>query len=94
MNEKPGPLNLLWLQSGGCGGCSLSLLGAEAPDLLTTFEGAGIRLLWHPALSEQCGEELQGLLLNPDEVTVAAKRLRLQVRFKRAKTDERRFRAK
>ena len=55
-------LNLLWLQSGGCGGCSLSLLGAEGPDLFTALEGAGIHLLWHPALSEACGDEFVALL--------------------------------
>jgi NiFe hydrogenase small subunit HydA len=54
--------NLLWLQSGGCGGCSLSLLGAEAPDLLTMLEGAGIELLWHPALSESGGHDFLDLL--------------------------------
>ena len=25
-------MKLLWLQSGGCGGCTMSVLGAEAPD--------------------------------------------------------------
>ncbi len=55
-------LNLLWLQSGGCGGCSLSLLGAESPDLLTLLKGAGINLLWHPGLSEQNGTDLLELL--------------------------------
>ncbi|WP_104003111.1 NADH-quinone oxidoreductase subunit B family protein [Marinobacterium lutimaris] len=54
--------NLLWLQSGGCGGCSMSLLGAEAPDLITTLESAGINLLWHPSLSEQTGAEVRQLL--------------------------------
>ncbi len=54
--------NLLWLQSGGCGGCSLSLLGAESPDLLTALEAAGIRLLWHPSLSEASGTALRELL--------------------------------
>jgi len=49
---------LLWLQSGGCGGCSLSLLGAESPDLITTLQSAGIDLLWHPSLSEQNGGEI------------------------------------
>jgi ferredoxin hydrogenase small subunit len=44
-------LTLLWLQSGGCGGCSLSLLNTESPDLLTTLEVANIDLLWHPMLS-------------------------------------------
>jgi NiFe hydrogenase small subunit HydA len=55
-------LNLLWLQSGGCGGCTLSLLCAEAPDLITALEAAGIRLLWHPSLSEACGGEFIDLL--------------------------------
>jgi len=54
--------NLLWLQSGGCGGCSMSLLGAESPDLVTTLETAGIELLWHPSLSEQTGTEVRALL--------------------------------
>ena len=47
---------LLWLQSGGCGGCTLSLLGAEGPDLLTAFEAANIEVLWHPSLSELSGQ--------------------------------------
>ena len=55
-------LNLLWLQSGGCGGCTLSLLGQEDPDLFTLLEQSGIRLLWHPALSEPTGSELIPLL--------------------------------
>lgn len=54
--------NLLWLQSGGCGGCSLSLLCAESPDLLTAMESAGINLLWHPMLSEECGEDFLSVL--------------------------------
>ncbi|WP_210394594.1 HupU protein [Motiliproteus sediminis] len=54
--------NLLWLQSGGCGGCSMSLLNAESPDLLTALEVAGINLLWHPALSEATGSEVRTLL--------------------------------
>jgi NiFe hydrogenase small subunit HydA len=50
------------MQSGGCGGCSLSLLNAESPDLFTALEGAGIDLLWHPTLSEEGGVELQQLV--------------------------------
>jgi len=49
--------NILWLQSGGCGGCTMSLLCAEGPDLITTFDSAGIRMLWHPGLSEETGSE-------------------------------------
>lgn len=55
-------MNLLWLQSGGCGGCTMSLLNAQGPDLITTFEAAGINLLWHPSLSEQTGREVITLL--------------------------------
>jgi len=55
-------VNLLWLQSGGCGGCTLSLLGAEAPNLVSTLESAGVRLIWHPTLSEASASALLDLL--------------------------------
>jgi NiFe hydrogenase small subunit HydA len=54
--------NLLWLQSGGCGGCSISLLGADGPDLITTLKAADINLLWHPALSEASGADAVELM--------------------------------
>lgn len=56
------PLNLLWLQAGGCGGCTLSLLGAETPDLVQALDNMGIHLLWHPALSEASGDAVISLL--------------------------------
>lgn len=49
--------NVLWIQSGGCGGCTMSLLCAEAPDLAATLASADIRFLWHPTLSEETGAE-------------------------------------
>jgi len=61
-NCRDGKLNLLWLQSGGCGGCTLSLLCAESPDLVTALESAGINLLWHPSLSEASAVEFQDIL--------------------------------
>ncbi|MCU7816002.1 MAG: HupU protein [Candidatus Thiodiazotropha sp. (ex Rostrolucina anterorostrata)] len=72
--SKVQALNLLWLQSGGCGGCSLSLMGAEGPDMMTLFESAGINLLWHPALSEASGSELIELLEN-----IISKKVRLDI---------------
>ncbi|WP_415901604.1 HupU protein [Neptuniibacter sp. QD29_5] len=54
--------NLLWLQSAGCGGCSMSLLNAESPDLISTLKAANINLLWHPSLSEETGSEVTELL--------------------------------
>ncbi|MGQ0709967.1 MAG: HupU protein [Rhodoferax sp.] len=44
-------LNLLWLQSGGCGGCSMSLLCADTQDFAGLLRANGLNLLWHPALS-------------------------------------------
>lgn len=61
-SRAKGKKTLLWLQSGGCGGCSLSLLCAEGPDLITGLEAAGIDVLWHPSLSEETGEEFVEIL--------------------------------
>ena len=55
-------MNMLWLQSGGCGGCSMSLLCADTADFAGQLEQAGIRLLWHPSLSLAGGAELVTLL--------------------------------
>lgn len=55
-------MNVLWLQSGGCGGCSMSLLCADTTDFAGQLEQAGIRLLWHPSLSLTGGAELVALL--------------------------------
>ncbi len=43
--------NLLWLQTGACGGDSLALLSADAPSLEQLLESCGLNLLWHPSLS-------------------------------------------
>jgi ferredoxin hydrogenase small subunit len=45
------PLQVLWLQSGGCGGCSLSLLTADSPDFPRLLEGVGVRWLAHPTFT-------------------------------------------
>lgn len=50
-------LNLLWLQSGGCGGCSMSLLCEDTSDFYARMRQVGVNLLWHPALSLQTGHE-------------------------------------
>lgn len=70
LDDQAGKLNLLWLQSGGCGGCTLSMLCAESPDLLTSFESVGINLLWHPSLSEECSDDFLQLLENIVDGTV------------------------
>lgn len=55
-------MNVLWLQSAGCGGCTMSLLCAEGPHVFDLLKGADINLVWHPALSEQSGSEVIDLL--------------------------------
>lgn len=55
-------MNLLWLQSAGCGGCTMSLLCAEDPNVLELLDDAGIDILWHPALSEATGQEALAVL--------------------------------
>ena len=49
--------NVLWLQSGGCGGCSMSLLCADTSDFRGLLRQIGVNLLWHPALSLESGDE-------------------------------------
>jgi len=53
---------LLWMQSGGCGGCSMSLLNADSTDFAALLKDAGIELVWHPSLSLDSGAELLQLL--------------------------------
>ena len=55
-------MNLLWLQASGCGGCTMSLLCAENPNVFDTLADAGITVLWHPALSVGTGAEVRALL--------------------------------
>jgi hypothetical protein len=62
-------------------------LGPEAAPQILTGDHLS-RML------EECRQELEGLLLNLDEAAVPAKRLRLEVRFKRTEADKRRSRAR
>ena len=55
-------MNILWLQSAGCGGCTMSLLCAESPGVFDVLGDAGLRFLWHPALSVETGGEVRALL--------------------------------
>jgi ferredoxin hydrogenase small subunit len=70
------PLQVLWLQSGGCGGCTLSLLGADTADFLRLLQAAGVRLLWHPALSAGDSAEWRALV---DDCLAGRERLDLLV---------------
>lgn len=54
--------NILWLQSAGCGGCTMSLLCAENPNVFDTLADFGINVLWHPALSQETGRDVRQIL--------------------------------
>jgi Ni,Fe-hydrogenase I small subunit len=55
-------MNVLWLQSGGCGGCTLSWLGSEQGPLFRLLADEGIDILWHPSLSEACLDDARELI--------------------------------
>ncbi len=56
-------MNVFWLQASGCGGCTQSLLGADARrGVLAQLAAAGIELIAHPALGEASGDEARALL--------------------------------
>lgn len=59
-------MNLYWLQAGGCGGDSLSMLNMDSPEFFELIAAGGIEILWHPSMSNQSavvhGKLLQDLL--------------------------------
>ncbi|MGE5504289.1 MAG: HupU protein [Actinomycetota bacterium] len=56
------PFTVLWLQAGSCGGCTMSALGADDVGLVRALSHFGIRLLWHPSLSEESGSDALAIL--------------------------------
>lgn len=55
-------LQIIWLQAGSCGGCTMSALGAEERGVVAALKPFGLDLLWHPAISEECGPEAVDIL--------------------------------
>ncbi len=53
---------LYWLQCGGCGGDSMSLLNIESPNLVELLELLDIEILWHPSLSNERPGQHQSLI--------------------------------
>ncbi|MHC5774471.1 NADH-quinone oxidoreductase subunit B family protein [Nostoc sp.] len=56
--------NVLWLQGGACSGNTMSFLNAEEPTVCDLIADFGIKLLWHPSLGLELGNNLQTLLRN------------------------------
>lgn len=55
-------MNLYWLQAGGCGGDSMSMLNMDSPELFELMKDNGIEVLWHPSLSNSSALEHSALL--------------------------------
>jgi len=55
-------MNILWLQSGGCGGCTLSWLGSARGSLFRLLQDEHLDLLWHPSISETGVDEARELI--------------------------------
>lgn len=54
--------SLYWLQCGGCGGDTMSLLSLESPDLTEMLDMLEVEILWHPSLSSMSAQEHSRLL--------------------------------
>ena len=55
---------LYWMQCGGCGGDSMTLLNLASPDLISTLELLDIEVLWHPSLSNMTAGQHDQLIQN------------------------------
>ncbi len=62
-NERGGAFNILWLQAGSCGGCTMSMLEHGSGGwFLRELGTLGVNLLWHPSVSEETGTEARVVL--------------------------------
>ncbi|MHC1625692.1 MAG: hydrogenase small subunit [Methermicoccaceae archaeon] len=50
-------VNLVWLQGGGCSGCSVSFLNAEQPDIPQVIERLGVAVSYHSTVMQRSGQE-------------------------------------
>ena len=55
-------MKVIWLQSGGCGGCTQSLLCHEPRPLFDELQAAGIEFVWHPTFSAASDQDALALL--------------------------------
>lgn len=53
---------LYWHQGGGCGGDTMSLLGADGPDLVEALKLLNVDLLYHPSLSAISAKQHRAVL--------------------------------
>lgn len=54
--------NLIWLKGGACGGNTMSFLNAEQPSVIELITDFGIRLVYHPSIGLEIGEQVNEVL--------------------------------
>ena len=54
--------NLLWLKGGACSGNTMSFLNAEEPSVIELVMDFGIRILYHPSIGLEIGEQVKEVL--------------------------------
>jgi len=55
-------VNLYWLQAGGCGGDSMSMLNMDSPEFLELTAENDIDILWHPSMSNLPASQHRNIL--------------------------------
>lgn len=54
--------NLIWLKGGACSGNTMSFLNAEQPSVIELITDFGIRILYHPSIGLEIGEQVNEVL--------------------------------
>lgn len=54
--------NLIWLKGGACSGNTMSFLNAEQPSVIDLITDFGIRILFHPTMGLEIGEQVNEVL--------------------------------
>ena len=54
--------NLIWLKGGACSGNTMSFLNAEQPSVIELITDFGMRILYHPTIGLEIGEQVNEVL--------------------------------
>lgn len=54
--------NIIWLKGGACSGNTMSFLNAEQPSVIELVTDFGIRILYHPTVGLEIGEQVKEVL--------------------------------
>lgn len=60
--KRGAPFTVIWLQAGSCGGCTMSVFERGTSGWFEELRQSGVRLLWHPSVSEETGGEAREIL--------------------------------